>query len=193
MKFGAAYVLAKELEASDIIDPRSYAKGEIKKAFEEFTHIAHCLPALGYGKKEIKDLQETISGAEKDCDVVIVGTPINLKLILKIEKPTVVVQFALKPKNPDGLRQLIGNVQEEKDVKPILKKMKANEKKEQESGKVDLDEGEIGADKIQKAMKKGDDASKSKKSEEEEEEEEEEEGDTNKSKKTTKKKEKINE
>jgi len=149
MKFGAAYVLAKEMGASDIVDPRPYAKGEIKKAFEDFTHIGHCLPALGYGKKEISDLQETITAAEKDIDVVVVGTPMNLKLVLKIEKPTVTVRFVLKPKNPDGLFELIRAMLEGKEFNPILKKIKDKEAEEREVCEVPLDEGEIGAHKIQ--------------------------------------------
>jgi len=100
-------------------------------------------------KKEISDLQETITAAEKDIDVVVVGTPMNLKLVLKIEKPTVTVGFVLKPKNPDGLFELIRAMLEGKDFNPILKKIKDKEAEEREVCEVPLDEGEIGAHKIQ--------------------------------------------
>ncbi|MGI0141074.1 MAG: cyclic 2,3-diphosphoglycerate synthase [Candidatus Micrarchaeales archaeon] len=94
MKFGAATVAAKKYGAKEIIDPRKYAIGEIKKAYEKYPHMKRILPALGYSRKEIKDLNYTINSAK--CDVVVSGTPTELRNILKVNKPIVNVRYELE-------------------------------------------------------------------------------------------------
>lgn len=96
MPYGAGYVVAKENNC-EIIDPRPYAVGEIKKTFEEFHHLKNVLPAMGYSKRQLKELEETINTAE--CDLVVSGTPIDLNRIIKVNKPIVRVTYELEPKD----------------------------------------------------------------------------------------------
>jgi predicted GTPase len=93
LSYGAAYLVAKE-NGAKIIDPRPYAIGSIKKAFEEYKHIAEVLPALGYSKNQMKELEKTIN--KVPCDVVVIGTPIDLSRFLKIKKPFVRVKYMLE-------------------------------------------------------------------------------------------------
>jgi len=94
MKFGAGTVAARKFGASEIIDPRPYCTGEIKKTFESYPNIGILLPAMGYSDKQVKDLEETIN--KVPCDTVIIGTPINLKRIVKMNKPAVRVSYELE-------------------------------------------------------------------------------------------------
>jgi len=94
MTYGAGYVAAKKYGASAIIDPRPYAAGSIKDTYAKYTHLSSILPAMGYGEQQIRELEETINRAE--CDAVVVGTPIDLRRIVKIDKPSVRVKYRLQ-------------------------------------------------------------------------------------------------
>eukprot|EP01083_Nonionella_stella_P246451 855623_1 len=87
MPFGAGYVLAKQMEAKEIVDPHPYAKGSLIGVFKKFQHLERCLPAMGYGESQIQDLQATVQSV--DCDCVITGTPINLDNVIDMKKPSV--------------------------------------------------------------------------------------------------------
>ncbi|KAL7495187.1 hypothetical protein ACHAWT_007744 [Skeletonema menzelii] len=85
MPFGAGYVLAKQMGAAEIVDPRHAAKGSLVGVFQKFQHLeGSCLPAMGYDEYQIKDLEETVRGV--DCDCVITGTPINLQNVIDVGK-----------------------------------------------------------------------------------------------------------
>lgn len=109
MKYGAGYVAAKKFGAKEIIDPRPYAVGSIVETYKKYPHLDVILPAMGYGKKQIKELEETINRA--DADVVIIGTPIDLRRILKLNKPAVRVKYELEevgyPKLKDVLKEFV--------------------------------------------------------------------------------------
>jgi len=107
MPYGAATILAKQLGASEIVDPRPYAVGSIKEAYEEYPHLGAVLPALGYGEKQIEELKETIS--RTPCDVVVIGTPVDLRRVMEINKPTVRVKYELKVLGPLSLEQILEN------------------------------------------------------------------------------------
>jgi predicted GTPase len=92
--FGAGYVLAQNLGAAEIVDPRPYAQGSLKAVFEKFTHLANVLPAMGYGSEQKKELEATIQAV--DCDVVVVGTPSDLGNVMKLGKPSVVARYNLE-------------------------------------------------------------------------------------------------
>ena len=94
MKFGAGVVAAEKFGASEIVDPRPWITGTIAETFETYPDIGKLLPAMGYGEKQIKDLESTINAA--DCDAVLIGTPIDLRKVLHIEKPSVRVTYDLK-------------------------------------------------------------------------------------------------
>lgn len=93
MKYGAGVVAARQFGAKEIVDPRPWTKGTITETFKKYPEIGALLPAMGYGDEQIKDLEDTIN--KVDCDAVIIGTPIDLNRIVKINKPTVRVQYEL--------------------------------------------------------------------------------------------------
>ena len=94
MKYGAGIIAAQKFEAAEIIDPRPYAVKTIKDTFVKYPGIGTLLPAMGYGDQQMKDLEETI--ANTPCDAVIIGTPIDLRRIIKIKQPTVRVTYDLQ-------------------------------------------------------------------------------------------------
>ncbi len=94
MKYGAGVVAATKFGAAELVDPRPYLVGELKKTFETYPEIGSVLPAMGYGEKQVKDLEKTI--AKVDCDLVVVGTPIDLRRIVKIKQPAVRVGYELQ-------------------------------------------------------------------------------------------------
>ncbi len=87
MAYGAALLAARAAGAAEMIDPRPFARGEIAQAYADYPHLENVLPALGYGEAQLADLTETIARAE--CDVVVVGTPIDLSRVIRIDKPVV--------------------------------------------------------------------------------------------------------
>lgn len=104
MKFGAG-LIAAEMCGCKIVDPRMYATGSIKETYKKYPHLERVLPAMGYGKKQIKELEETINMIK--CDAVVVGTPINLAKLLKINKPAVRVKYELDEKATRELEKII--------------------------------------------------------------------------------------
>jgi predicted GTPase len=94
MMFGAGYLAAKKFGAAEIIDPRPYITGSIKETFETYRHIGNLLPAMGYGREQQIELETTINRA--DCDVVIIGTPIDLNRVIAINHPTCRVSYEVQ-------------------------------------------------------------------------------------------------
>jgi predicted GTPase len=94
MKYGAGTVAAQKLNALEIVDPRPYTVKSITATYEKYPNIGILLPAMGYGDEQMKDLEETINNV--DCDSVVIGTPIDLGRILKINKPSTRVQYDLQ-------------------------------------------------------------------------------------------------
>jgi len=94
MKYGAGVVAAEKYGAADLVDPRPFAVGSIKETFEKYPEIGILLPAMGYGEQQIKDLETTINNTE--CDAVVIATPIDLRRIVKINKPSVQVTYELQ-------------------------------------------------------------------------------------------------
>ncbi|HAH30752.1 MAG TPA: GTPase [Elusimicrobia bacterium] len=103
MEYGAAYVAAKQYGAAEIVDPRPYAIGTIKKVFENFKHLEDILPAMGYGKEQMEELKKTINAIP--ADLVLVGTPIDLAEHLKFNKPSVRVTYSLKERTTPGMKE----------------------------------------------------------------------------------------
>jgi predicted GTPase len=105
MKFGAGSVLARKFGAAELVDPRPYAVGSIAATFNTYPKIGRLLPAMGYGDQQIRELEATI--ARVPCDVVVVGTPIDLSRLMTIERPVVRARYELqeigKPDLADAL------------------------------------------------------------------------------------------
>ncbi len=94
MQYGAAVVAARACGAREIVDPRRWAVGEIKDTFEKYPRIGPLLPAMGYGDDQIADLEKTISAVP--CDVVLIGTPIDLSRLVDIDRPCMRVTYTLE-------------------------------------------------------------------------------------------------
>jgi predicted GTPase len=94
MEYGAGTIAAMNYGAKEIVDPRPYTVKSITRTYEKYPNIGKLLPAMGYGDDQMKDLEETIN--KTDCDSVIIGTPIDLGRILKINKPATRVKYDLQ-------------------------------------------------------------------------------------------------
>jgi predicted GTPase len=94
MAYGAAYVAARRFGAAEIIDPRPYAVGSIKATYAKYPTTGKVLPAMGYGDEQIAELEKTIRNV--DADLVLIGTPIDLGRVLRIDKPHQRVRYELQ-------------------------------------------------------------------------------------------------
>jgi predicted GTPase len=106
MKIGAGTVAAKKYGAAELVDPRPYIVGKLSTTFKIYPNIGTLLPAMGYGQEQLKDLETTINNTE--CDAVIIGTPIDLNRIIKINKPNTRVYYDLQEIGEPNLDQILG-------------------------------------------------------------------------------------
>jgi len=107
MSYGAGVIAAKKYGASEIVDPRPWVVNSIAETFAKYPNIGTLLPAMGYGGKQIKDLETTINRVE--CDAVIIGTPIDLRRVIKINKPSVRVKYELDEIAKPDLNEVLVN------------------------------------------------------------------------------------
>jgi len=94
MAYGAGYVLAQQLGAAEIVDPRPYAKGSLVDTFAKFSHLKNVLPAMGYDKKQVKDLEATIKATP--CDAIVIGTPSDITDLFDVDKPFIMAKYELE-------------------------------------------------------------------------------------------------
>jgi predicted GTPase len=106
MTYGAAVLAAKQHGAAELVDPRPFAVGKIAETFEQYPEIGTLLPAMGYGRKQMEDLHETIERC--DADVVLIGTPIDLRRLIDIDKPALRVTYRLQEIGEPTLKDLLG-------------------------------------------------------------------------------------
>jgi len=107
MKIGAGTVAAKKYNASECVDPRPFTVGKLTETFKIYPNIGKLLPAMGYGNQQIKDLEATIENT--DCDSVIIGTPIDLNRIIKINKPNTRVYYDLQEIGHPNLQEILND------------------------------------------------------------------------------------
>lgn len=105
MKIGAGVVAARKFGASELVDPRPFTVGRLSDTFRQYPGIGTLLPAMGYGEEQLRDLETTINNT--DCDSVIIGTPIDLNRIIKINKPSTRVYYDLQEIGKPDLTQVI--------------------------------------------------------------------------------------
>jgi predicted GTPase len=105
MPYGAAVLAAREQGAAEIVDPRPFAVGSIARVYEEWPHMGPVLPAMGYGRAQMEELRETI--ARSDADLVLIGTPIDLRRVIEIDKPALRVTYRLQELGEPSLRELL--------------------------------------------------------------------------------------
>ncbi|MCK6479674.1 MAG: GTPase [Planctomycetaceae bacterium] len=108
MRFGAGVLAARRLGASEIVDPRPFAVGSIRETFAKYPHVRDLLPAMGYGERQVHELEETIRRV--DCDAVVVATPIDLGRILKVGHPTCRVRYELEETGALRLADVLADV-----------------------------------------------------------------------------------
>jgi len=105
MKLGAGTIAARKFGAAEIIDPRENAVGKLAETYKIYPNIGDLLPAMGYSKEQLKDLEQTINNT--DCDSVIIGTPIDLNRIIKIDKPNTRVYYDLQEIGEPNLDEIL--------------------------------------------------------------------------------------
>jgi len=106
MKIGAGTVAALAAGA-ELVDPREHAVGKMAETYAKYPDIGILLPAMGYSPEQIADLQTTINAV--DCDYVVIGTPIDLRKVVDIQKPSVRVRYDLKVTSSPTLKDVLGD------------------------------------------------------------------------------------
>jgi len=105
MKIGAGVVAAQKFGAAGFVDPRPYIVGRLSETFDIYPSIGKVLPAMGYGEQQLKDLEATINATE--CEGVVIGTPIDLSRIIKIDKPATRVHYNLQEIGHPNLEEVL--------------------------------------------------------------------------------------
>ncbi|PIU54829.1 MAG: GTPase [Deltaproteobacteria bacterium CG07_land_8_20_14_0_80_38_7] len=107
MSFGAGMVCAENCNAAEIVDPRPYAVGSIKEAYTKFPQLGKLIPALGYYEDQLKDLEESIRATP--ADLVLVGSPIDIRRVITIDKPSQRVRYELEEMGEPTLKTILGD------------------------------------------------------------------------------------
>jgi predicted GTPase len=108
MSFGAGVVAARKYRCRAIVDPRPYAVGSIKKAYGKFPQMGNLIPALGYSPTQIRELEKSINNTP--ADAIIIGTPVDLRKFMKLNKPAVKINYVLREKGTNKLEVMVKNV-----------------------------------------------------------------------------------
>jgi predicted GTPase len=105
MTYGAAVLAAKQFGAAELVDPRPFAVRSIAKTFEDYPNVGTLLPAMGYGREQMEDLRETIE--RSDADLVLIGTPIDLRKLIDVDKPALRVTYKLQERGEPTLEDVL--------------------------------------------------------------------------------------
>jgi predicted GTPase len=112
MAYGAGVVAARRFGAAEIVNPRPYAVGSILEIYEKYPTTGNVLPAMGYGQEQVQELEQTIDNTP--CDLVIVATPVDLRRVVKIDKPSQRVRYEIqeigRPDLADVLESVLSTV-----------------------------------------------------------------------------------
>jgi predicted GTPase len=105
MSFGAGKIASDKCGAKEIIDPRGFAVGSINDTYNRYSHLSNVLPAMGYGKKQIQELEQTINNC--NCELVVSGTPIDITRVIKSSKPIVRVRYGVGEETGKELQKIV--------------------------------------------------------------------------------------
>ena len=105
MGYGAGWIAARAYGVGEIVDPRPFAVGSIIDTFRKYTHLTNILPAMGYGKTQIKELEETIN--RSDADAIVSGTPIDINRVLNVNKTIARVRYDVDKTTEEKLKSLV--------------------------------------------------------------------------------------
>jgi len=108
MAYGAGVVAARRFGAAEIMDPRSYAVGSILETYAKYPTTGNVLPAMGYGQEQVNELEQTIDNTP--CDLVLIATPIDLRRVVKIDKPSQRVRYEIQEIGQPTLADVLGPV-----------------------------------------------------------------------------------
>jgi predicted GTPase len=108
MGFGAGVLAARRFGAAEIVDPRPYAVGSLARVYETYPTVGPLLPAMGYGPEQTRELEETI--ARTPADLVLIATPIDLRHVVRIDKPVLRVRYELQEIGRPDLRDALGQM-----------------------------------------------------------------------------------
>lgn len=114
MKLGAGTIAAQKYGAAEFIDPRPFTVGKLAETFDIYPNIGILLPAMGYSEQQLKDLETTINNT--DCDSVVIGTPIDLQRIVKINKPSTRVYYDLQEIGDPTLEEILNDFVKEQGL-----------------------------------------------------------------------------
>jgi predicted GTPase len=106
MAFGAATLAARRYGAREIVDPRPHAVGSIRDLFRAYPHLGPVLPAMGYGDEQVRELQQTIEAS--GADIVVIGTPVDLRRLMRLQMPAVRVRYELEERTRPNLEDIVG-------------------------------------------------------------------------------------
>jgi predicted GTPase len=120
MKYGAATLAALRYGAGEIIDPRPFAVGTLAETYQHYTNTGPVVPAMGYGGKQIRDLERTINRI--DCDLVLIGTPVDLRRVITIKHPTCRVSYELQEIGQPDLKAVLQTFLAEQKIGPAGQK-----------------------------------------------------------------------
>jgi predicted GTPase len=107
MPFGVATIASGKFGAKEIVDPRPYAVGSIKETYEQYPHLGKVLPAVGYSEKQITELKATAEATPSDA--IVIGSPVDLNRILRLNKPVIRVRYDLQVLGPVCLEEIVDN------------------------------------------------------------------------------------
>jgi len=105
MRESVGAIAAHQYGARELVNPKPFAVGSIKRTYEKYPHIGFVLPAMGYGAKQVKELEQTIE--KTPCDSVVLGTPIDIRRIMKVDKPAARVRYEIREVTKPGLEELL--------------------------------------------------------------------------------------
>jgi predicted GTPase len=110
MGYGAGIVAAKKYGAAECIDPRPFAVGDIKATLEKFKQIGKLIPAMGYGEKQVSDLEATIKAS--GADAVVNGSPADIAKLVRVDVPIVRVGYELKETGKPDIESVVKDLME---------------------------------------------------------------------------------
>jgi predicted GTPase len=105
MAYGAGVIAAHKFGAREIVDPRPYAVGSIRETYAKYPGTGTVLPAMGYGDKQIQELEATINATP--VDLVLIATPVDLRRVIRIQHPTDRVRYELQEIGQPTLADLL--------------------------------------------------------------------------------------
>jgi predicted GTPase len=106
MTYGAGVIAARRFGVAQMVDPRPYLVGSLKETFKQYLQIGPLLPAMGYGRQQMKDLEETINSVP--CDMVVIATPVDLTKLISINKPSILIRYGYKNNGTPTLEDELG-------------------------------------------------------------------------------------